>query len=161
MEWTWKGGRVHYYHFTVHYPPPTPCSCFSSDLHHAGSEPLLHVNWSACNPHYRTRRQLYVLPFAKAHRSPHVQALWENHSCRQSMVVNLQANHTSQLFIHTVHIQSYNSSSIHLHLCITLKQNAELTPLSGLPSSIHPSLQYKVFCTCTHALSSHRGDCLH
>lgn len=98
FEWKWKGfsGRVHYYHFAIHNLPTLVL------FHHVGSKLLLHVNWSACNPHYRIQRQLYVLPFTKAHWSPHVLALWENHSCRQSIMVNLQANHAPQLFIHTV-----------------------------------------------------------
>lgn len=96
---------------------------------HVGRKLLLHVNWSARNPDYTIQQQLYVLHFSRADRSLNVQVLWENHSCRQSMV-SLHANHTSQLFNHMIHIRSYSppsESSVHLHLCIILKQNVYLT----------------------------------
>lgn len=70
----------------------------------------------------------------------HIDALWENHSCRQSMMVNSQTNHTARLPNHMVHIHFVHPAlSIHLYLCITLKHNAKDTFVFFLPSITQPS----------------------
>lgn len=71
---------------------------------------------------------------------PHVEVLWENHSCKQSMMVNSQTNHTARLPNHMVHIQFVHPAlSIHLYLCITLKHNPKGTFVFFLPSVTQPS----------------------
>lgn len=64
-------------------------------LHRVGCKLLLDVNWSVHNPHYRIRLLLYVTPFTKPLPSRLQRPCGNNHSCTQSMMVNLQSNHTA------------------------------------------------------------------
>lgn len=95
--WNWKcaSDSEHLYHFCCALSSCTHACLFPLFLHHVGCEPLLDVNWSVCNPHYRIRLQLYVAPFAKPQRSLFQRPYGKNHSCTQSMMVNLQSNHTA------------------------------------------------------------------
>lgn len=123
-------------------------------MHHIGDKLLLHVNWFVRNPHYRIPLQLCVLPFTEAHWSPHVQALWENHSCKtindgqftsQPYIPANQpygpipAPQSTQLVIYTYICTSrWTKCTIYHYIC------SPIILLSALP----------------YTMSSHKGTCI-
>lgn len=92
-------------------------------LHGVGCKPRLDVNWSVCNPRYGMRLLRYVAPSTKPQPSSFQRPFGNEHSCTQSMMVNLQSNHTAdQATIWSTRSPSTRLYVHVLHLCTTMNR---------------------------------------